>query len=220
MPRALFAELDALGGANATTLLVDASGSAAAVQSLFGRMRDALWQLPHCWVVAVDEEERLAALKPPADAFFDTVLPLEPLPIEALFDLLSRRDATQELDEESVLEVVTSAGGNPRTALRSANAAAVSGRRPREAMSQRARLLDAAAALGRPHAMLMAELLDLGQASPSDHVLQERLGLTRNRITTLLRRLLEDGLVEAGADRSTGPGRPKTIYRPRLEESP
>jgi predicted ArsR family transcriptional regulator len=62
----------------------------------------------------------------------------------------------------------------------------------------------------------MAELLDLGQASPSDDALQNRLGLTRGRITALLRELLDEGLVEAGRDRSSGPGRPKTIYRPRI----
>jgi DNA-binding MarR family transcriptional regulator/energy-coupling factor transporter ATP-binding protein EcfA2 len=212
--RALLNELESLGSAEETTILVDASGSGEAVYSLFGRMRDAIWQLPHHWVVAVDESERLSALKPPADAFFDSVLRLHPFRIEDIIELLRRRDLLDEFDERSVREIATSANGNQRAALRIANEAVVSDRNPGEAMSARARLLERAALLGRPHGMLMAELLDIGQASPSDSTLQERLGLTRSRITRILRELLDEGLVETGIDKAEGPGRPKTIYRP------
>jgi energy-coupling factor transporter ATP-binding protein EcfA2 len=216
--RALFSELESIGEAPESTILVDASGASDAVYGLFGRMRDTLWQMPHSWVVAVDEDETRAVLKPPAEAFFDTVLRLAPLPTNALIDLLHRRDLPEELDDRSLWEIAANAHGNARTALRAANAAVVSGRDPRETMTERSRLLEAAANLGRPHGLLMAELLDLGQGSPSDEVLLDRLGLTRGRVTALLRELLEAGLVEAGPDRPTGPGRPKTIYRPALEE--
>jgi energy-coupling factor transporter ATP-binding protein EcfA2 len=219
LPRALFGELESVAEADPTTILVDASGSADAVYGLFGRMRDTLWQMPHHWVVGLDEEDLLSVLKPPADAFFDSVLRLNPLSIEGLLDMLHRREVSSELDDSSLWEIVTSAGGNPRTALRAANAAVVSGRPPGEAMSERAHLLDAAARLGRPHGMLMAELLDIGQASPSDDALRDRLGLSRGRVTALLRQLLNAGLVEAGADKSAGPGRPRTIYRPKLRAS-
>jgi hypothetical protein len=215
--RALFNELEALAEAPATVFLVDGSGSAEAVYGLFGRLRDTLWQMPHRWVVSVDDDERFVALKPPADAFFDTVLRLEPLSTEKLIELLQRRDVTSELDDESVWEIATGAKGIPRAALRASNDALVSGKRPGDALSQRGKLLAAAGELGRPHGMLMAELLDLGQASPSDQALQDRLGLTRGRITALLRELLEAGLVETGSDRAAGPGRPRTIYRPRTE---
>ena len=215
--RALFRELETIGTADATTILLDGSGSAEAVYGLFGRLRDTLWQMPHHWVVAVDEAERFAALKPPADAFFDSVLPVAPLSIDLTIALLKRRGLPEEIDPTSLIEIAMASEGNPRRALRAANAALVSGKRPGASLNARARVLDAAAQMGRPHGMLMAELLDLGQASPSDAELLQRLGLTRSRVTVQLRELLEADLVETGTDKSGTPGRPKTIYRPKLE---
>ena len=62
----------------------------------------------------------------------------------------------------------------------------------------------------------MTELLDLGQASPSDEVLLQRVGLTRARVSTILQQLLQAGLVESAIQRSDGPGRPRVIYLPAL----
>lgn len=215
--RAMFGELEAIAGAAEAFVLIDASGAAAAAHGLFGRMRDAIWHTPHHWVVAVDSDEKLAVLHPPADAFFDTVLDLSGLTTDSLIELLRRREASHELDPATVRQVAESADGNPRRALRTANQTVVLGSKPRDALFERGRLLDAASTLGRPHGMLMAELLDLGQASSSDEVLQQRLGLTRGRLTALLRELLDANLVEAASDRSQAPGRPKTIYRPRIK---
>jgi hypothetical protein len=105
-----------------TTIMLDASNSAQAIYGLFGRMRDTIWRLPHHWLVAIDDGDRATALKPPADAFFDTVIELSPLPIERLLMVLHKR--TEELEPELLAQI------------------------------------------GRPQGMLMAELLDLGQASP------------------------------------------------------
>ena len=138
-------------------------------------------------------------------------------PTRALLELLRRRGLPEELDGDAIGEIAAQARGNPRAALRAANGALVTGERPGSAASRRAELLSDARGLGRPHGMLMSELLDLGQASPSDEALQARLGLSRARITTLLRQLLEAGLVSNGTDRTDAPGRPKTMYRPRLE---
>jgi DNA-binding MarR family transcriptional regulator len=93
----------------------------------------------------------------------------------------------------------------------------VTGRTPSASLAERAELLRRAGEVGRPHGVLMAELLDLGQASPSDAALLRRLGLSRARVTALLRELLTHGLVEStpDADPATS-GRPRTIYRPRL----
>jgi Cdc6-like AAA superfamily ATPase len=102
--RAMLTNLDAVAEAEPTIVLVDASGAGGAVYELFGRMRDTLWRMPHSWVVAVDETERLVALKPPADAFFDVVLRLDPWPTEALIELLQRRGA-EELDQAEIREV-------------------------------------------------------------------------------------------------------------------
>jgi energy-coupling factor transporter ATP-binding protein EcfA2 len=198
----------------ASSVLVDASASPQALFGVFGRMRDTVWQLPHRWLVAVDDGDRASALKPPADAFFDTVIPLPPVPIEDLLAILHRR--TEELPDAVLAQIAADARGNPRAAIRAANDTLVHGRDPAGELSERAQLLDRAAQLGRPQGMLMAELLDLGQASPSDEVLLKRLGLTRALVSTLLQQLHEHGLVQAQAERSEGPGRPRTIYRPKL----
>jgi energy-coupling factor transporter ATP-binding protein EcfA2 len=212
--RQLYDTLVSLGeDVEPTVVLLDASGAARAVYGIFGRMRDTIWQLPHRWLVAIDDGDRATALKPPADAFFDTAIALEPLSVERLSAIVRQR--TDELPRDSLSEIAADARGNPRAAIRAANDALVHGIDP-GGLSARARLLDAAAKLGRPHGMLMAELLDLGQASPSDEVLLERLGLTRARVSTLLQQLLEAKLVESAVERSERPGRPRTVYRPAL----
>jgi energy-coupling factor transporter ATP-binding protein EcfA2 len=213
--RALYDTLVGLGeDAEPTTILLDASASAGAIYGLFGRMRDTIWQLPHHWLVAVDESDRASVLKPPADAFFDTVVQLAPRSAEELAEIVRRR--TDDLPEGLVSRIAGETRGNPRATIRAANDAVVNGEDPASDLEARARLSEAASLLGRPHGMLMAELLDLGQASPSDDAVQERLGLTRGRINVLLQDLQEKGLVETDVERSAGPGRPRTIYRPVL----
>jgi DNA-binding MarR family transcriptional regulator len=214
-PRLIYDNLSALASVEPTTIFVDASGSAEATYGIFGRMRDAVWQLPHQWVVAADEAERATIVRPPADAFFDTTIALERLSTEQLIELLEKRDET--VSERDRVRIAAGANGSPRDALRALNHAVVHGLAPDEQWTQRTRALEQAGELGRPYAMLMAELLDLGQASPSDEDLQHRLGLSRGRITQLLRGMLEKGLVEAETDRPDKPGRPRTIYRPTVE---
>jgi DNA-binding MarR family transcriptional regulator len=195
-----------------TTVLIDATAAARAVYGVFGRMRDTVWQLDHTWVVAIDNDERATALKPPADTFFDIVIELGLLPIERVMSILQSR--TDELKPRLVSQIAADARGNPRAAIRAANNALVHEGDPADELSTRARLLDAAAQIGRPQGMLMAELFDLGEASPSDQTLLNRLGLTRARVSTLLQQLLEADLVESSIERSDRPGRPRTVYRP------
>lgn len=215
--RALASLLRSIGGAEPTTVLVDGSGSAESVYALFGRMRDVLWQQEHCWVVSIDEGDRATALKPPADAFFDVVLTFEPWPPNDLVALLMRRvDNESPLERDLVINAAAGANGSPREALRALADAVVRDRDPRDLLTERARLLDDASALGRAPAMLMAELLDRGEASSSDEALQVTLGMTRSRLTQLFRELLRANLVVAGSERANGPGRPRTVYRPAL----
>lgn len=197
-----------------TIILLDATAAAQALYGVFGRMRDTVWQLPHRWLIAVDNDDRATALRPPADTFFDIVIELRPLPIERLMTILHNR--TDELPPKLLSQIAADARGNPRAAIRAANNALVHGSDPGNELSARAQLLDAAAQIGRPQGMLMAELLDLGQASPSDEALLDRLGLTRARVSTLLQQLLEANLVELTVERSDRPGRPRTVYRPAL----
>ncbi len=217
--RQLYDTLSSLGeGVEPTIVLLDASAAAQAVYGIFGRMRDTIWQLPHRWLVAIDDSNRATALRPPADAFFDTVIAIEPLSTEQLLLVLRKR--TDELPAAQLSQIAADARGNPRAAIRAANDALVYGYDPADVLSARARLLDAATQVGRPQGMLMAELLDIGQASPSDEVLLERLGLKRARVSTLLQQLHDAGLVESAVERSDGPGRPRTIYRPALRGAP
>jgi hypothetical protein len=217
---ALMNDFQALGALPESTVLVDASNSAAAVYATFGRLRDVIWQLPQRWVVAVNDDEEAAALKPPADAFFDIVLRPSPWSIDRLMSMLNRRIEDGELGDQAVQDIAAGSDGNPRTALRAANEALVTGRPPAAALSDRAEILERAAQLGRPYGVLMAELLDLGQASPSDAALLDRLGLSRARVTALLRELLDHDLVVTSSDSSSaGAGRPRTLYRPKLRHS-
>jgi len=198
----------------ATTILVDASASPHALYGVFGRMRDTVWQLPHHWVVTIDDGDYATALAPPADAFFDTTVALQRRSAHDLREILERR--TDELPRETLARIAEDARGNPRTAIRAANETLVNGEDATASLGERARLVDRASGLGRPHAQLMAELLDLGQASPSDETLLDRLGLKRARVNTLLQQLHDAGLVNSAVERSDGPGRPRTIYRPTL----
>lgn len=215
--RSLATLLRSIGDADPTLILLDASGAPEAVYDLFGRMRDVLWQQDHHWVVAIDDNDRSTVLRPPADAFFDLVVALDQWSTNDLAELLARRSsADQPIDPLLVTNAAAGANGNPREALRALSHGVVNKEDPSAFLTERGVLLDKAARLGRPHAMLMADLLDRGQASPSDEELQDSLGITRTRLTQLFHVLQEERLVVAETERPTGPGRPRIVYRPTL----
>lgn len=217
--RALASLLREIGQADATTILVDASGSPAACFELFGRMRDVLWQQDHQWVLALDEGDRPTALKPPADAFFDSVIILDPWSPDALVEMLARRaEPGENWPPDLLLSAASGARGSPREAVRALSDSVVHGYDPATTLGARARLVDLASQEGRPAGMLMAELLGRGQASPSDELLQKTLGVSRARLNQLFRQLLDRGLVAADTERAEGPGRPRTVYRPVLPQ--
>lgn len=212
--RAYYETLQSLAEASPSIVLVDGSSSADAIFGVFGRMRDTVWQLPHTWIVAIDEDDRATALKPPADAFFDSVITMKPVPTNDLAGLLSRR--VPEATPQTLARVAALANGNPRAAIRALGHAEIHDSDPGADLTERSVLLERAATLGRPHGMLMAELLDRGATSPSDEGLQRSLGVSRARLTTLLRELLDNELVITDTERPDGPGRPRTVYRPAV----
>jgi len=213
--RQLGSQLQAIGEAPPTVILVDGPSSPEAAFDLFGRMRDVLWQQPHHWVVALEAQHRSAVLKPPADAFFDSVLSLDDWSMDAVSDLLLRR-AKGELPDGLIAAAAAAADGSPRQALRALNYGIVNGEDPAVLLNERGRLLEEATRLGRAPSMLLAELLDRGQASPSDPELQESLGVTRARLTQMFHQLSQHDLVVSEAERAMGPGRPRIVYRPNL----
>jgi energy-coupling factor transporter ATP-binding protein EcfA2 len=204
-----------IGEAPSSVILVDASASGDAVYGLFGRLRDVLWQQDHVWVVAIDETDLAIAQRPPADAFFDVTVELGQWSIDDLAHLLELRAG--EVPAALRREIASRSDGNPRAAMRALGEASLGERDPTEALAERGELAEKASALGRPYGMLMAELLDRGQAGPSDESLQMSLGLSRGRLTDYLRTLLSEQLVVAEPQPSDKPGRPRTVYRPALE---
>ena len=200
-----------LGGEAAHMVLVDASGAAAAVYELFGRLRDELWQLDHRWVVAIDADELGTVTRPPADAFFDVEVALPPMSDDELVELLRRRETP--LGETALRQIAAASRGSPRAALQAARQAVIDGREPGDVLAARAWRETEAVRLGRPHAMLMAELERLGAASASDEDLLDRMGWTRERAAQVLAQLERAGLVTASTERQAR-GRPRKVFRP------
>src|SRR4051794_31886277 len=81
-------------------------------ETLFGRLRDELWQLPLIWVVAVTPGEAGSSLRPPADAFFDARIELGPLSEEKRKRLLEARAGPRGAELAASLDE-----GNPRRLL-------------------------------------------------------------------------------------------------------
>jgi DNA-binding transcriptional ArsR family regulator len=206
--------LRGLGDLPAHLIVLDCSSSAGAAYELFGRLRDEVWQLPHQWLVAADESEMGTLLRPPADVFFDVTVRLDAWSPQQLGEMLTLRDAGLEPDD--LASVVGAADGNPRRALQAARDALTGDGSAAERLHLRAQREAAAAQLGRTHAMVLAELEDLGGASAADEVLQQRLGVTRARISQVLRDLLRAGLVDA-AHEPQARGRPRVVYRPATD---
>ncbi len=212
--RALQADLRVIGDTDPAIVLIDASGAGGAVYEVFGRLRDSLWQFEHLWVVSIDADDRATALRPPADAFFDVVLDLDPLSVDELAQVLRLRSS--DTPARTLREVAANAKGNPRRALRALSDAAVHGTDAAHILTARADLETQASLVGRPHGMLMAELLERGHASASDTDLQKSLGVSRARLSQLLGDLHERDLVVQEVEAASGPGRPRTAYRPAL----
>lgn len=196
----------------APTLLVDELPDKASIRTLFGRLRDEVWQLPITWVVASRDSDQGAYLEPPADAFFATVLKLEPLPDQAARELLGRR--VPSLEVESVDALIQRARGNPRALIDLAQEIVLEDRDPAVVAadeSDRRSVLDT---LGDAARALYGELEATGGASASDEDLLRRLGWSRARAYQVVSTLEKAGLVEA----TTVPGsrgRPRKVYRPK-----
>lgn len=183
--------------------------TASAGHALFGQYRDEVWSTGYLWVVSVRENDRAGLLTPPADVFFEKIVPLAPLSPEARIELVTRRLG---VDPSSVGEMLADVvGGNPRDlvgVLRNfmqepesydANAQAIGAR-------------DAAIhELGRSASMLASELRARGAVSASDEDLLAALGWTRPRAVQVFKQLSEKGLVRS-SEVVSGPGRPRRIY--------
>src|SRR5450759_4152351 len=78
----LIAELGERAGRGSVLMVLD-DAPAAAGNALFGALRDELWSIDLRWLVTVATTDSATLLRPPADAFFESQIALDPLPADA-----------------------------------------------------------------------------------------------------------------------------------------
>ncbi len=197
------------GSQRSSVIMVD-DVTASAGHEVFGLLRDELWELGYVWAVAARTTERGGLLVPPANAFFERVITMSALSSGEATELITKR--LGEVPGAWAAKAGTVVGGNPRRLLDVAREV-IAGMVPAECVLGSIADRDAAIAkLGRPEAMLAAELDALGAAAASDDALLSRLGWTRSRAVQVFTRLEEAGLVLAEDVRS-GQGRPRKVFR-------
>lgn len=198
-----------------TTLLIDGLPSPEIAHTLFGRLRDELWQLPFNWIIAADEREYAALMEPPADAFFDRRVKLGPLSGAEQFALIERR-----APEASRLTIETVAKAHMRTSDQTPRGLIALARdiiehnvQVDDLLAARALREGVASELSRPASMLLAELEEMGSASASDEHLLSRMDWTRPRAAQVFAELEDAGLVTSREEKGQG-GRPRRIFIP------
>jgi len=205
----LIAELGERARRGSVLMVLD-DAPAAAGNALFGALRDELWSIDLRWLVTVAASDSATLLRPPADAFFESQVTLDPLPEDASMEILRRRMG--EAPENLLAEAATIGGGNPRRLLDVAREFAGDYSKWSEFASAAAERERALAALGRPAHMLAVELESLGGASASDDRLLSAMGWTRPRVVQVLAEMEAAGLVTSSSLKS-GQGRPKKVYK-------
>jgi hypothetical protein len=180
-------------------------------RTVFGRLRDDLWQLPVAWCVAADSAARAPFITPPADAFWTRIVELGPLDPAVGEELLRRRVTADEVDASLLSEVVRRGEGNPRRILKLAFDVA-EGEHSTESLEREQADRDRQrSSLSDPARRLLFELEANGPSSSSDIGLQQRLGWSRGRVSQVFKELRQAGLVRSTTQRSES-GRPRTIF--------
>lgn len=203
-------------------LLLDSVGDPRLIHDLFGRLRDDVWQLPITWVVSGNSGDRSRYLAPPADAFFDAVIELHEFDIEEAAELLRRRAKAAPAGDPRAQTLIAAAAAiaaqvtprTPRNLLAAVREMVLADEDPAQWIANQSALQWRASQIGRPAAMLLAELMDLAPISASDKRLLDRLGWTRGRAAQVFKQLEDAGLVTVTEETPTGPGRPRRLYAP------
>jgi hypothetical protein len=189
-------------------LLVDEPPAGDVGHTLFGRLRDELWQLPFVWIVAIDTADRAALMRPPADAFFAVTIEVGPLSQGDSRELLSRRLGPTELS--NLDQLVEFADGSPRRLLALARDIVINERSWFQIVDEETRRRHLLRELGDSATKLFEFLQDYGPASASDEDLLAEMDWTRARATQVLTSLEEAGLV-AGTRQKGGR---RKVYEP------
>jgi hypothetical protein len=200
---------------NGSVLLVDDIGASAAT-SLFGRLRDELWQLPVTWAAATLPDDAGPLVTPPADAFFERRVTLGDLDPDERLELLRVRTSSRRdrLPQQRAKALARSGPGNPRQLIELARDARAGGPSA-EALSDAARRRREAAeaVAGRPGAILVSGMEGLGPISAGDPRLLDRLGWDRPRAARTLSKLEQASVVRAYLEPREGRiGRPRKLY--------
>lgn len=204
-----------LGDAPASLILVDSPPGAGHAHTLFGRLRDELWQQDHQWVVAANDVLRDELTRPPAGAFFEVQFELAPLSKAEQREFLTRRLAGEpRIDIDAI---VNETDGLPRSLLQIARTAVLSSEPVAELLARREQQRQRLAQLPRSAATIARYLADHGPTSGSDPQLLATLGVSGQRARQVLRELEEEGLVRSFPEQQQRAGRPRKLYQ--LHES-
>jgi DNA-binding transcriptional ArsR family regulator len=187
-----------LAGAPPATILLDNLFDHGAAHTVFGRLRDVLWQSHHRWVVTARPQDVRAFLAPPADAFFQERLTIPVLGDDEIAEFAERAGAAKAFRARSPR--------TPRDAVRAARALAspdVGGDA----------FVDAAERVGPAAASVFQQMESLGRpVTASDPDFTARTGMSPITLRRHLRALIDAGLVAAEQERSGQIGRPRMVY--------
>ena len=201
------------------TIIIDNMNDTKLAHDLFGRQRDDLWEIPFKWVICGRLSRRTEYLTPPADAFFDTELILEPLDDSVAKSLLEARiNSTNSTDVENaekirshLYQIIRQGNGNPRQLLNEARSITLQEQSNKGADEH---IFTYAATLTDTEESVLQYLQSRGPTSASDLEFQDYIDVTRERLTQVLRQLENNGLVFSFFDKS-GAGRPRKYYSSR-----
>jgi hypothetical protein len=182
-----------------TVLILDEPRSPEIILTLFGRLRDEVWRLPIIWIVS-SSASRAALLRPPTDAFFGSVVNLEPLDPDRAHELLRRR-VGEALTDQEIDQLVEAAGGHPRRLLNLAREFLLGDASQSEIAAFEQRKRDVLARLGEPAERVLELVEGFGAISASDPEILTRLGWTRNRATQVLNQLEREGLLSSSFEK-------------------
>lgn len=202
---------DLKGDERRHVVLLDEVSAPELAHTVFGRLRDEVWQLPIAWVVAGDQHHRHVYLRPPADAFFSKVIHLDPLDDKAALKLLRKRVPRPRATDGLLRAIVAESTRQPRDLVRLAADVVVGGAHPDHIASTRAKRDKVLESLGAAAQRVVAELEAQGPASASDESFLARLGFGRSRAVQIFRELEGLGIVEASTTRAAGQ-RPRKVY--------
>lgn len=200
----LAARVAALRTDRPATIFVDNLEDPDLALGVFGRLRDELWATNIAFVVICEPEATGVLIRPPADAFFDVRIAIEPMNESEQRLLLQQRDA------DALSDVLQGRPATPRAVLARARAASASESGEVERLEGGERQ---AAARGETHARTFDAIRQLSRPlAAGDHELMMTVGLSRPRLARVLADLEEEELLASYSDDSGRPGRPARLF--------